>query len=107
MPARKPRPRERKLRVELHCLFIKTDRFRLQILRVGVARFKSQAAQIRIVSLRIVCRFGGDDLLFLAGQLRSQLVGDGFGNLTLNLKDFGQFAIIGITPKMRVIGCFD
>ena len=67
----------------------------------------SQTTQVGIVSLRIVCRFGGDDLLFLTGEFRSQLVGDGFGHLTLDRKDVGQFAIKGIGPKMGIIGCFD
>ena len=67
----------------------------------------SQPTQVGIVSLRIVRRFGGDDLLFLTGEFRSQLVGDGFGHLTLDRKDVGQFAIKGIGPKMGIIGCFD
>ena len=67
----------------------------------------SQTAQVGIVGLRIVCRFGGDDLLFLTGEFRSQLVGDGFGHLALDRKDVGQFAIKGIGPKMGIIGCFD
>ena len=67
----------------------------------------SQPAQIGIVSLRIVGRFGGDDLLFLPGEFRSQLIGDGFGYFTLDRKDVGQFAIEGIGPQMGIIGCFD
>ena len=67
----------------------------------------SQPAQVGIVGLRIVGRFGGDDLLFLTGELRPQLIGDGFGHLTLDRKDVGQFAIKGIGPKMRIVGRFD
>ena len=59
----------------------------------------SQPAQVGIVSLRIVCRFGGDDLLFLTGEFRSQLVGDGFGHLTLDRKDVGQFSDQRYRPK--------
>ena len=74
-----------------------------------LVRFQSvsQAAQVGIVSLRIIGRFGGDDLLFLTGEFRSQLLGDGFGYFALNRKDVGQLAIKGIGPKMGIIGCFD
>ena len=58
----------------------------------------SQTAQVGIVGLRVVGRFGGDDLLFLTSEFRSQLLGDGFGDLALNRKDVGQFAIKGIGP---------
>ena len=67
----------------------------------------SQPAQVGIVSLGIVGRFGGDDLLFLTGEFRPQLLRDGFGYLALNGKDVGQFAIKGVSPKMRIIRCFD
>ncbi len=67
----------------------------------------SQTAKVGIVCLGIVGRFGGYDLLFLTGEFRSQLLGDGFGHLTLNRKDVGQFAIKGIGPKMGIIGRFD
>ena len=67
----------------------------------------SQTTQVGIVSLRVVCRFGSDDLLFLTGEFRPQLLGDGFGHFTLHRKDVGQFAIKGIGPKMGIIGCFD
>src|SRR2546430_17273972 len=36
-----------------------------------------------------------------------QLLGDGFGHLTLDRKDVGQFAIKGIGPKMGIISRFD
>ena len=74
-----------------------------------LARFQtvSQATQVGIVGFRIICRLGGDDLLFLAGEFCSQLVGDGFRDFALNRKDVGQFAIKGIGPKMGIVGCFD
>ena len=46
-------------------------------------------------------------MLFLTGEVRSQLVGDGFGYLTLDRKDIGQFTIKSIGPQMGIIGCFD
>ena len=46
-------------------------------------------------------------LLFLTREFRPQLVGDGFGDFTLDRKDVGQFAIKCIGPKMGIIGCFD
>ena len=61
----------------------------------------------RYVSLRVVCRFGGDLLLFSAREFRSQLVGDGFRNFALNRKDVGQLAIKRIGPEMGIIICFD
>src|SRR5262249_57464181 len=67
----------------------------------------SETTQVGVVSLRIVRRFGGDDLLFVSGEVRTQLIGDSFGNFTLHRKDVGQFAIEGIGPKVRVIGRFD
>jgi hypothetical protein len=67
----------------------------------------SQTTQVGIVSLRIVCRFGGDDLLFLTAEVRAQLVGDGFGHLTLDREDVSKFTIKGIGPKMGIVGCFD
>src|SRR5438309_11575336 len=67
----------------------------------------SQPTQVGIISLGIVCRFGGDDLLLLTSEFRPQLVGNCLCHLTLDRKDVGQFAIEGIGPKMRIIGCFD
>ena len=74
-----------------------------------LCRFQSisQPAQVGIVGFSVVGRFGGDDLLFLTGEFRPQLVCDGFGYFALNRKDVGQFAIKGIGPKMGIIGCFD
>src|SRR5206468_7231475 len=56
---------------------------------------------------QIVCRFGGEDLLFLTRDVRSQLVGDRFGDFTLDREDVSQFAIKSVGPKMRIIGGFD
>src|SRR4029077_11885065 len=67
----------------------------------------SQPTQVSIVSLRIVCRVGGDDLLFLTGKVRSQLIGDGFGYFTLHRKDVGELAIEGIGPQMGIVSGFD
>src|SRR5437762_1438878 len=39
-------------------------------------------------------------LVFSAGELRAQLVGNGFSHLALDRKDVGHFAIEGIGPKM-------
>src|SRR4030095_16065786 len=66
---RQQRPAKSKVRIQLHCL--------LEVLlsTEGVRRCKSslqcvrKAAQVRIVRLGIVCRFGCDDFLFKAGQL--------------------------------------
>src|SRR5438067_5156767 len=44
----------------------------------------SEATQVSIVGLRIVCWFGGDDLLFLTSEVRAQLVGDSLGHFTLD-----------------------
>jgi hypothetical protein len=73
------------------------------------ARFQciSQPAQVGVVSIRIVRRFGGDDSLFLTAEVGPQLVGDGFGYLALHRKDVSQFAIKRIGPKMRIIGRID
>ena len=40
-------------------------------------------------------------------DVRSQLVGDGPGDFTLDRKDVGQFAIKCIGPHMGIIGRFD
>jgi hypothetical protein len=63
--------------------------------------------QISIVCFGIVCRFGGDDLLFLTREFRSQLVSDGFGDFTFDRKDVGQFAIECISPQLGIIGRLD
>jgi hypothetical protein len=43
----------------------------------------------------------------MTGELRLQLIGDGFGHLTLNREDVGQFPIKGVGPKLGIIGCPD
>ena len=55
----------------------------------------------------IICRFSGDDLRFLAGELSVQLLCDRFSDFTLHRKNVDQFAIKGIGPKMRIIRCLD
>ena len=74
-----------------------------------LVRFQSvsQAAQVGIVCLRVIGRFSSNDLLFLTGEFRSQLLGDGFGHLTLDRENVGQFAIKRVGPKMGIIGSFD
>src|SRR5438477_4165323 len=67
----------------------------------------SQTAQIRIISFRVICRFGSYDLLFLAGEFCPQLVGDSFSYLTFDRKDVGQFSVECIGPKMRIVSRFD
>src|SRR6266513_1963483 len=67
----------------------------------------SQTAQIRIISFRIICRFGSYDLLFLAGEFCPQLVGYSFSYLTFDRKDVGQFSVKGVSPKMRIVSRFD
>jgi hypothetical protein len=66
-----------------------------------------QATQIGIVCLRIICRFGGNDLLFLAREFRPQMLGNGFGYLAFDREDVGQFAIKSIGPKMGLINRFN
>src|SRR4030095_17060059 len=62
---------------------------------------------VSIIGLSIVGRFSGDDLRVLTGEFRLQLVGDGFGDVSLDRKDVGQFAIKGISPKLGIIGHLD
>src|SRR6476646_10073966 len=64
---RKSCPGERKIGVELHGSFVRIDGFPLSSVRVRAARFKRHAAQIRIVSLRIVCGLNCEGLLFATG----------------------------------------
>ena len=67
--ARKPRPSNSKIGVELHRPLVKTGGFPYEIANVEVvtARLKSQAPKIRIVSFRMVCRFSCQRLLFATG----------------------------------------
>ena len=46
-------------------------------------------------------------MLFPTGNFCPQLLGNGFGHLTLDRKNVGQFAIKGIRPKVGIIGCFN
>src|SRR6266446_4411445 len=52
----------------------------------------SKTTKVSIVSFGIVCRFRRDDLFFPAGKLYLQLVGDSFGDLTLDRKNVSQYA---------------
>jgi hypothetical protein len=65
---------------------------------VGAARFKSQAAQIRIVSLRIVCWFTCQSLFLATGELRLQGLCDSFGDLALDTEDVDELAVVRIGP---------
>src|SRR4029077_4051486 len=100
----KPRPGKRKIGVKLHRSLIETSGFPYQVGRVGeiAACFKSQAAQIRIVSLRIVCWINCQRLLLATGELRPQRLCDSFGDLALNPKDVSQLAIVGIGPQVGI-----
>src|SRR4029453_11080229 len=99
--ARKSRSSERKIGVKLHRLIVKTGGFQHEIEK-GAACFKSQAAQIRIVSLKIVCRFNCQRLLLATGELCLQRLRYSFGDLTLNLKDVSQLPIVGFCPKVGI-----
>src|SRR5438270_4210543 len=96
---RQERPTKGKFGIYADCL----PEILLCAQRVGVCVFSfqciSQAAQVGIVSLGIVCRFGGNDLLFLAAEVCSQLVSDSFGHFTLDQKNVSEFAIESISPK--------
>ena len=67
----------------------------------------SETAKVSIVSFGVVCRFRRDHLLFPAREMDLQLVGDSFGDLTLDRKNVSQFAIKAIGPNVGIIGCFD
>ena len=41
-------------------------------------------------------------LLLVRGELRLQLVGNGFGDLALDGEDIGHIAIVSLRPDMRV-----
>src|SRR5437773_8953831 len=65
---RQQRPAKSKVRIQLHCLLevlLSTERVRR--CKSGLQRVR-KAAQVRIVRFGIVCRFGCDDFLFIAGQ---------------------------------------
>src|SRR5882757_5085233 len=66
---RQQRPAKSKVRIQLYCLLevlLSTEGIRG--CKSGLQRVR-KAAQVRIVCLQIVCRFGCDDFLFMAGQL--------------------------------------
>jgi hypothetical protein len=46
-------------------------------------------------------------LLLVRGELRLQLVGNGFGDLALDGEDIGQIAIVSLRPNIRVTARVD
>src|SRR4030095_14996232 len=104
---RKPRPSERKIAVNLYCPLIRIDGCLCCSIEEAATGFKSQAAQIRIVSLRVVCRFNCQGLLLAAGEFRLQLLRNRFSELTFYAQDVSEFAIVGVGPQMRIAGCLD
>src|SRR4030095_4131951 len=68
---------------------------------------KSEAPEVRIVSLLIVCRLNRQGSLLAASQLGLQRVSDRFGDLALDTADVGEFTIKGIGPQMRIAGHLD
>src|SRR5204863_9525445 len=101
------RPSKRELRIQSH-RFSKVFLCGKSV-RGVVAGFEriSQTTQISIISFRIICCFGSDNLLFVTCEFHSQLVGDGFSHFTLDRKDVSQFAIVRVGPEMGIIGCFN
>src|SRR5204863_4752545 len=97
------RPSKRELRIQSH-RFSKIFLCGKSV-RGVVAGFEriSQTTQISIISFRIICWFGSDNLLFLTCEFRSQLVGDSFSYLTFDRKNVGQFSVECIGPKMRIV----
>src|SRR6266480_3647733 len=96
----KKRPGKRELRIQ-------SDRFSKIRLCAKVVSGRilgfygiSETTKVSIVSFGIVCRFRRDDLFFPAREMHLQLVGDSFGDLTLDRKNVSQFAIKAIGPKM-------
>src|SRR5262249_54250565 len=102
MHTRKPCPSERKIRIKLHCTLIRIDGCLCCSVEEGATCFKSQPAQIRIVSLRIVCRFSCQSLLLATAELRLQRLRDSLGDLALNRKDVSQLPIIGLSPEVGI-----
>src|SRR4029450_11044319 len=66
-PTRKPRPSEGKIAVNLHRPLIRIDGCLCCSIEEAATGFKSQAAQICVVSLWIVRRFNCQGLLLAAG----------------------------------------
>jgi hypothetical protein len=59
------------------------------------------------VRLRVLGRAGGQFLFGATVQFRLQLFRDALRNFTLDRKNIGQLAIVGVGPKMRVIQRID
>src|SRR4029434_9596300 len=104
---RKPRPSEAKIGIKLHRPLIRIDGCLCCSIKEAATCFKSQAAQICIVSLRIVRRFNCQGLLLAAGEFRLQLLRNRFSDLTFYAQDVSEFAIVGVGPQMRIAGCLD
>src|SRR5205814_609547 len=85
--ARKPRPGKGKVWIKLDRALEVFDAFQCQMNRLTNACLERQAAQICIVSLRIICRFSCQRLLLVASELRLQCFRDAFGDLAFDAKD--------------------
>src|SRR5262249_423970 len=96
--ARESGPRWRKSWVELHRPPVKAHDLLKSVWRGRSARFKSQAPEIRVVSLCIVCRLNRQGSLLAAGKLGLQRIGDCFGDLAFDTEDVDEFAVVGIGP---------
>ena len=68
----------------------------------AAACVKSQAAQICIVSLQIVCRFNCQGQLLAAGQPRLQRLGYSFRDLALDPEDIRQLPVVALCPEMGI-----
>jgi hypothetical protein len=64
---RKSRPSHGEVGVELQRLFVKADGLLQRLNLIGAACFKSNAAQVCLVSLRIACRFSCQGLRLATG----------------------------------------
>src|SRR5258707_3815700 len=87
MCARKPCPGGCKVGVKLHRPLEVSGSLQQQMVRDVNAPLERYAAQIRVVSLRIACRFSCQRLLLAAGELGLQRFRDYFGDLALDGKD--------------------
>src|SRR5262249_55278255 len=97
---RKSRPSKCKIRVKLHRPLIKTDSFCLSIW-VADTCFNSQAAEIRVISLRTVCRLNRQGSLLAASKLGLQHLSDCFSDFALDAEDVDELAIVRLRPQMR------
>ena len=70
--------------------------------RLASARLERKPAQVRVVSLRIICRLSCQGLLLVAGQLRLQRLRDSFGDLAFEAKDVTQLSIVRFRPDLCV-----